>query len=154
MLFSRFPELRQFEPELLYIRNDEYEHGLILNCMIEKLSNSTVQATTAKPVSQPLQTDIILTPKSVGELYVTMLDRFAEIEQKSINSYQEFLTQVQQSKAAIEDIPDDATYNKVVVPINTLEQKINKHLNEERNHLDVVIALKEMFNSMKLGNVY
>jgi len=142
-----FPDLKAHVLDLLYIRNDEHEHQGILECIIQKLSSpAAAQKSTIKP-AEPTQ-------KSIGELYVTMLDRFADIERNSIQSYEEFLTEIQKSKGAIDDISDDATYHKVAAPMNELERKVNKHLNEERTHLDVINAMREMFSNMQLGNVY
>jgi hypothetical protein len=173
MMFSLFPDLRQYQPELLYIRNDEYEHEKILECIIQRLQspgavpkpiNWNEPHATAKLLKRygpeagaAMETakGVMLTPKGLGELYVTMLDRFQEIEQKAVSSYEEFLVTVQQSKAALEksDLPNEKYY-EIVTPLNKLEQKVNKHLNEERTHLDVVNAMRDMFNRMKSGNVY
>jgi rubrerythrin len=147
------PNVKGFEGSLLYIRDDEYEHEKILECIIQRLGKpAAVQPPTIKPMETTKT--LTLTPKGLGELYVTILDRFAEEEQKSVRNYEEFLVKVQQSKDALKDIPDDFIYDKVAAPILELERKVNKQLNEERTHLDVVTALREMFSNMKLGNVY
>ena len=97
---------------------------------------------------------VTLTPQALGEFYETILDRFGEEEEKSVNSYQDLLIQVQKTKAALGQIQDSDTYDAVATPLNELERKINKPLNEERVHLDVIDTMQEMFSNMKLGKVY
>jgi rubrerythrin len=146
-----FPDLSKFVPDILYIRNDEHEHEEILLCMIKRLGSPAA----AQPIMQPTsQQSVTLTPKALGEFYETILDRFGDEEEKSVNSYQELLIQVQKSKAALGQIQDSVTYDQIAAPLNELERKINKHLNEERVHLDVIDAMQEMFSNMKLGKVY
>jgi len=111
------------------------------------------------PTRQPTQKSLTLTPKTIGELYETMLDRFGDEEEKSVKNYEEFLVKVQESKKTLEEawrnqkVATD-TFNETMTPLNELERKVNKHLNEERVHLDVIDAMREMFTNMKLGNVY
>jgi rubrerythrin len=151
-----FPELSKFVTDLLYIRNDEHEHEKILECIIQRLGNSP----TAQPITQPKQASrVTLTPQALGEFYETILDRFGDEEEKSVNSYQELLAQVQDSKVALSNARYQGktpmkNYSEAMVPLNELERKINKHLNEERVHLDVIDAMQEMFSNMKLGKVY
>ena len=156
-----FPDLSKFVPDILYIRNDEHEHEEILLCMIKRLGSPAA----AQPIMQPTsQQTVTLTPKALGEFYETILDRFGDEEEKSVNNYQELLVKVLQSKQALFDQYNKRTstkwgmstdtYNALVTPLNELEQKINKHLNEERVHLDVIDAMQEMFSNMKLGKVY
>ena len=166
------PDLKMFVLDLLHIRSEEHEHEKTLECILKRLQSPNA---AQKPINwnEPHATakllkrygseadsatktnGITLTPKGLGELYVTMLDRFREEEQKSVSSYEDFLVKVQQSKAALQksNILDDA-FNAVYAPLNELERKINKHLNEERVHLDVITAVKKMFSDMKSGNVY
>jgi two-component SAPR family response regulator len=119
--------------------------------MIKRLGSPAA----AQPIMQPTsQQSVTLTPKALGEFYETILDRFGDEEEKSVNSYQELLIQVQKSKAALGQIQDSVTYDQIAAPLNELERKINKHLNEERVHLDVIDAMQEMFSNMKLGKVY
>jgi rubrerythrin len=148
-----FPEIKGFESDLLYIRNEEHEHEKILECILQRLGKPIAQPSTIKPMETTK--GLTLTPKSLGEFYVTILDRFAELEQKSVDSYGDFLLKVQQSRIALrkQGLPDDE-YDKIATPLNELERKIYKHMNEEQTHLDVVNAMREMFNNMKLGNVY
>ena len=155
-----FPEMKPFVPDLLYIRNDEHEHEKILECIIDKLSpppGPYKGEIYKNAYEMPKQPYLALNPKALGELYVTILDRFGEEEEKSVRSYEDFLVKVQQSKAALQaewnkGLSGDA-YNAIATPLNELERKVNKHLNEERVHLDVVDALREMFSGMKLGKV-
>ena len=110
-------------------------------------------------LTQKTAGNITLTPKAVGELYATMLGRFKEMEQKSVSNYEEFLVKVQETEEALNKQYDnmqlsDDQYRAIMAPLNSLKGKVNKHLNEERVHLDVVDAMRDMFNSMKLGNVY
>jgi predicted ATP-dependent serine protease len=102
------------------------------------------------------QQSVTLTPKALGEFYETILDRFGDEEEKSVNSYQELLVKVQESQAALKraGFRTEIEYNAIAIPLNELERKINKHLNEERVHLDVIDAMQEMFSNMKLGKVY
>jgi hypothetical protein len=154
-----FPELSKFVPDLLYIRNDEHEHEKILECIMSRVLGSA-QPAAAKPTPlAPAQKSVTLTPKAVGELYETMLDRFGDEEEKSVNSYEELLVKVQSSMKALinarmQKNMSMESYQEAIVPLNELERKINKHLNEERVHLDVIDAMREMFTNMKLGNVY
>ena len=150
------PELTRFVPDLLEIRGDEHEHEKILECILQKLGSSPAAQPAA---AQPTRQAVTLTPQALGEFYETILDRFGEEEEKSVNSYQDLLAKVQDSKVALSNaryqgkIPME-NYNEAMVPLNELERKINKHLNEERVHLDVVDAMREMFSNMKLGKVY
>lgn len=152
------PQLSKFVPDLLYIRNDEHEHEEILLCIIKRLGNPIA----AQPAAQPKQASgatLTLTPKALGELYETILDRFGEEEEKSVNSYQELLAKVIESDQALtnalkEGTISDEGYDAVVTPIRVLLQKINKHLNEERVHLNVIDSLQEMFSNMKLGKAF
>lgn len=146
-----FPELSKFIPDLLYIRNDEKEHEKILECIQNRLLGSA-QPAAAKPTQLPTKS-ITLTPKTIGELYETMLDRFGDEEEKSVKNYQDLLVKVQETQEALKKA-DASTYTQVSIPLTELERKVNKHLNEERVHLDVVDAMREMFTNMKLGNVY
>jgi rubrerythrin len=160
-----FPGIKGFEGDLLYIRNDEHEHEKILECIIQRLGN---QPTPTQYIKGPTYTaaelraqqkGILFTPKALGEIYETILDRFGEEEEKSVKNYEEFLVKVQQSNEALETALKKGTisedgYNAVVYPLRSLQQKVNKHLNEERVHLDVVDALRAMFSNMKLGTVY
>jgi rubrerythrin len=160
-----FPEIKGFESDLLYIRNEEHEHEKILECIIQRLGN---QPTPTQYIKGPTYTaaelraqqkGILFTPKALGEIYETILDRFGEEEEKSVKNYEEFLVKVQQSNEALETALKKGTisedgYNAVVYPLRSLQQKVNKHLNEERVHLDVVDALRAMFSNMKLGTVY
>jgi hypothetical protein len=82
-----------------------------------------------------------------------MLDRFGDEEEKSVKNYQDLLVKVQETQEALKKA-DASTYTQVSIPLTELERKVNKHLNEERVHLDVVDAMREMFTNMKLGNVY
>ncbi len=151
-----FPDLSKFVPDILYIRNDEHEHEEILLCMIKKLGSPAA----AQPIMQPTsQQSVTLTPKALGEFYETILDRFGDEEEKSVNSYQELLVKVQSSTTALinarmQKNMSMESYQEAIVPLNELERKINKHLNEERVHLDVIDAMQEMFSNMKLGKVY
>jgi hypothetical protein len=148
-----FPDLSKFVPDILYIRNDEHEHEEILLCMIKRLGSPAA----AQPIMQPTsQQSVTLTPKALGEFYETILDRFGDEEEKSVNSYQELLVKVQESQAALKraGFRTEIEYNAIAIPLNELERKINKHLNEERVHLDVIDAMQEMFSNMKLGKVY
>jgi len=148
-----FPDLSKFVPDILYIRNDEHEHEEILLCMIKRLGSPAA----AQPIMQPTsQQTVTLTPKALGEFYETILDRFGDEEEKSVNSYQELLVKVQESQAALKraGFRTEIEYNAIAIPLNELERKINKHLNEERVHLDVIDAMQEMFSNMKLGKVY
>jgi len=151
-----FPELSKFVPDLLEIRGDEHEHEKILECILQRLGSYPA----APPAAAPKQASgVTLTPQALGEFYETILDRFGEEEEKSVNNYQDLLAKVQDSKVALSNaryqgkIPME-NYNEAMVPLNELERKINKHLNEERVHLDVVDAMREMFSNMKLGKVY
>jgi rubrerythrin len=155
-----FPELSKFVPDLLYIRNDEHEHEEILLCIIKRLGNIPA---TQPAAAQPTRQAVTLTPQALGEFYETILDRFGDEEEKSVNSYQELLVKVQQSQEALRNWAhrtpvgtkfDTDAYNEIAIPLNELEQKVNKHLNEERVHLDVIDAMQEMFSNMKLGKVY
>jgi len=151
-----FPDLSKFVPDILYIRNDEHEHEEILLCMIKRLGSPAA----AQPIMQPTsQQSVTLTPKALGEFYETILDRFGDEEEKSVNSYQELLVKVQSSTTALinarmQKNMSMESYQEAIVPLNELERKINKHLNEERVHLDVIDAMQEMFSNMKLGKVY
>lgn len=160
------PELKLFVLDLLHIRGEEHEHEKILECINQRLQSPNAAQkpinwnephATAKLLKRyaPESNDITLTPKGLGELYVTILDRFAEEEQKSVRNYEDFLVKVQQSREALKQskLAGDA-YGEVATPLIELEIKINKHLNEERVHLDVVNAMRDMFSNMKLGNVY
>jgi hypothetical protein len=160
------PELKLFVLDLLHIRGEEHEHEKILECINQRLQSPNAAQkpinwnephATAKLLKRyaPESNDITLTPKGLGELYVTILDRFAEEEQKFVRNYEDFLVKVQQSREALKQskLAGDA-YGEVATPLIELEIKINKHLNEERVHLDVVNAMRDMFSNMKLGNVY
>lgn len=153
-----FPELSKFVPDILYIRNDEKEHELILDCIIQRLTNPTGQVTVANPLPQTSPKEIsgvFLTKKQIGEAYETILDRFAAEEEKSVKNYEEFLVEVHQTgDALVKSSLTGDTYSEIATPLNELEQKIRKHLSEEKVHLDVVNALADMFENMKVGNLY
>ena len=94
----------------------------------------------AQPAAaQPTRQAVTLTPKALGEFYETILDRFGEEEEKSVNNYQEFLVKVQQSNEALETALkkgaiSDEDYNAVVTPLRSLQQKINKHLKTKKEY--------------------
>jgi len=175
MLFSLFPNLRPFEPELRYIRNDEKEHELILECIIQRLTNMRpvvaeqvlkhleIREATQKEIAEGLAskqpTAVLLTKKGLGEMYETILDRFGDEEEKSVHSYEDFIVKIQDNTRSLtvawqQGKITTEVYNETMTPINELHRKINKHLNEERVYLDVVDAMQEMFSNMKLGKVY
>ena len=157
-----FPEMTPFVPDLLYIRNDEHEHEKIIECIIDRLTYPRAPAVQPKEreilppwVTKPSDFKTHHFTKQIGEMYETILDRFGDEEDKSVRSYEDLLVKVQQSIEALKkaNLAGDA-YTSVATPLLELERKVNKHLNEERVHLDVIDAMQEMFSNMKLGNVY
>jgi rubrerythrin len=161
-----FPEIKGFESDLLYIRNDEHEHEKILECILQRIGPGAATVNLSRLftpkereilptwVTKPSDFKALHLTKQLGEMYEVILDRFGDEEDKAVRSYEDLLVKVQQSIEALKksDLAGDA-YTSVATPLMELERKVNKHLNEERVHLDVVDALREMFSGMKLGKV-
>ena len=84
------------------------------------------------------------TPKQLKDLYLTILDRFAEEETKGVGEYEQLLDKVNQSITAAAQA---GNAQEVAIPLIQMRRQINRILQEERTHLDAINVLKEMLQA-------
>ena len=136
-----FNLLKPYVEDLTYIRNDEYEHQVILECIIRRLTAGSAAAPS--PVVVPAKLEgVTVTSQTVKDIYLTILDRFGQEEQNGIKNYGDLLQKVKESLMLVEPGTD------AEMPLIEMRRKITKILTEEKIHLDTIDALKQMVKAM------
>jgi hypothetical protein len=136
-----FNLLKPYVEDLTYIRNDEYEHQTILECIVRRLTAGSAAAPS--PVVVPAKLEgVTVTSQTVKDIYLTILDRFGQEEQNGIKNYGDLLQKVKESLMLVEPGTD------AEMPLIEMRRKITKILTEEKIHLDTIDALKQMVKAM------
>jgi len=89
-------------------------------------------------------TQISISRKTLKDMYLTILDRFAEEETKGLEEYEGLLNKINQT---IEESAKAGNAGEVTIPLIQMRRQINRILQEERTHLDAINALKDMLQT-------
>lgn len=143
------PYCHEEVPYSEYISHMEQEHPAVVG---KELARTTTDQKPQNPIdwNKPGGTARLLErygpkethlPQHVGTphitaIYLTVLDRFKDEEEKGIRQYETLLSQITHS---LQVSPEEEH-----VILIELQRKINRILQEEKTHLEAINSLKEM----------
>jgi hypothetical protein len=134
-----FPLLKPYIPDITHIRNDEYEHMIILGCIVNQLINPGGSAAAAAPQNQKIDAS---TPQAVKNHFFTALEHFDVEEQSGIKDYADLLQSVNDTLKIL------APGSPAEIPLIEIRRKIMGIVDEEQRHVDTIKALKALVSEI------